>query len=124
MIGSEHLNPGNWILDRRIDLSNTADSGSIDPVRGTTDAAAIGVGISSRDADPDWSLGAYLHCIAPVSIGSYPGLSFFNASLLLGCITFVSHPAPTLISPSIEWRLSFPRWLYSVEIEVWRFLSP
>lgn len=124
MIAPEHLNPALWVLDRRIELSNTSGAGSIDPVRGVSEATAIGVAVSSRDANPGWRLGAYLNCLVPVAIGSYPSVSFFNTSLLLGCVTVVSHPVPSVISPSIEWRLTFPRWLYSADIEVWRFLSP
>jgi hypothetical protein len=124
VITSDHLNPALWILDQRIERGSPTDSGSIDPIRGVTTATAIGVAVSSRDADPDWSLGGYLHCLVPMAIGSHSGLSFFNASLLLGCVTFVAHPAPDSPAPEIEWRLSFPRWIYSIDVEIWRYLAP
>jgi hypothetical protein len=118
----DHLDPARWILDHSLTATNSEDIGSIDPVRGVTNAATIAVGIASRDAAPDWSLGAYLHCAVPSSIGSYSGLSFFNGSILLNQLAVVSHPVPASPSPSIEWRLSFPRWLYSVDLEVWQFV--
>ncbi len=117
----------NWDLVTRQSLNGRRIEGEktflIDPVSAVLNSRLLLVGCRSVSARPSWRLGCWTNfrlLVSPSSTTEFiSAVEFYTKSCQLNRLTLIEvpqiYPWPYLL------YLEFPRWLGSIDVEIWKY---
>jgi len=118
MLPTEVLEDWRW---QRVDVITLPQTSRITlkPIDGIVAAPIMAIAITAPNSDPTWSRGGYITASIPLALGSFDRLVFGEFKAVLNATTLIKHPiSPAPQNPVIHWRLSFPRWIDSAQVEI------